>query len=119
MSYNHYNNKIFGNISDTKDSKHAVLKFTFVDDKYPIYKLSKDDLKAFINFAKRFENLPWGLIKNYIGFKFENIPNLKVPNNTLDENICSLRVSQKFRLIGFRKENAFNIIWFDKNHEVY
>ena len=105
--------------SSNNDLLNGILKFTFVDDKYPIYELTKEELKSFINFAKRFESIPWREIKNYIGFKFEIIPNIKVPYNSLNENICSLRVSQKFRLIGFRKENAFNIIWFDKNHEVY
>ena len=120
MSYNHYENKTFTYSIRDNDKQYGVLKFSFCDNEYPLFKLSKDELKAFVNFAKKFESLSWQDIKKYVGFKFENISNIK--NRVRIENsymFNSLRVSQKFRLIGFRKENAFNIIWFDKNHEVY
>ena len=33
--------------------------------------------------------------------------------------LSSLRVTDKFRLIGYRQEEYFCIVWFDKNHETY
>ena len=105
---------------NNNDDKYGILKFSSCHDKYPIYELKKDELKAFLNFAKLFESLLWREIKIYPSFKFENIPQLKKPDS-IDRDIIlsSLRVTDKFRLIGYRHEECFYIVWFDKNHETY
>lgn len=36
-----------------------------------------------------------------------------------DVSIIEIRVTQKARLFGYRWRNIFNVIWFDRNHEVY
>ena len=41
------------------DEKTCNLKFSMCDDKYPMYKLKQDELKEFIKFAKKVENLEW------------------------------------------------------------
>ena len=105
---------------NNNDDKCGILKFSSCHDKYPIYELKKDELKAFLNFAKLFESLLWREIKVYPSFKFENIPQLNKPDS-IDRDIIlsSLRVTDKFRLIGYRQEEYFCIVWFDKNHETY
>lgn len=59
---------------NNNDDKYGILKFSSCHYKYPIYELKKDELKAFLNFAKLFESLLWREIKIYPSFKFENIP---------------------------------------------
>ena len=66
------------------------------------------------------ETMPWRVIKTYIGFKYENITGIQKPDNIdKDITLSSFRISQSFRLIGYRNEQFFYIIWFDRNHEVY
>ena len=102
------------------DGKTGILKFSQYDEKYPLYDLQKDELKEFISFAKKFESLPWRSIKMFKGFKFENIPNISMPDNLeKDITLTSLRVTEKFRLIGYRQEEYFYIVWFDRNHLTY
>lgn len=102
------------------DDKTAVLKFSMCDDKYPLHDLSKDDLKEFISFAKLFEKLQWRVIKTHGGLKYEQISELRKPDAIeKDITLSSMRVSQKFRIIGYRQEEFFYIVWFDKNHEAY
>lgn len=102
------------------DDETAVLKFSVCDDKYPLYELSKTELKDFISFAKKIESLPWRTIKTYNGLKYENIKNINRPDNIeKDITLSSLRINEKFRLIGYRQEQYFYIVWFDHNHEVY
>ena len=122
MKRNFIDNKKFNYTlnRENNDHKTGVLKFSQCDEKYPLYNLKKEELKAFVSFAKKFEILTLENIKTYKGFKFENIPELKKPNN-IDNDIIlsSLRVSDKFRLIGYRQEEYFYIVWFDRNHLAY
>lgn len=105
---------------ENNDDKNGILKFSQCDDKYPLCELKKDELKAFISLAKAFENLPWRTIKTYTGFKFENIPQIKGPSSIAkDITLSSIRLSDKFRLIGYRQEEYFYIVWFDRNHISY
>ena len=107
-------------IRENNDDKTGILKFSQCDEKYPLYNLQKEELKEFISFAKKFERLPWRSIKTYKGFKFENIPEIPLPNNIeKDITLSSLRASEKFRIIGYRQEDYFYIVWFDRNHLTY
>ena len=92
----------------------------FVSSNKLVSILKKDELKAFISFAKIFESLPWRTIKTYKGFKFESIPQIEKPDSIeKDITLSSIRASEKFRLIGYRQEQYFYIVWFDKNHLTY
>lgn len=103
---------------DNNDDKTCVLKFSQCDDKHPLYELNKEELKSFVNFAKKVEKMPWRTIKTYNGLKFELLESIVKPDS-IDKDILlsSMRVSQKFRLIGYRQDEFFYIVWFDHNHE--
>lgn len=104
----------------TSDEKKGVLKFSKCDDKFPMHKMGKEHLKDFIKFAKQFESLPWRTIKTYNGYNYEAIPELNLPDNIENGIVLhSIRLSKKFRLIGYRQEESFYIVWFDINHESY
>lgn len=105
------------NKQNTEDEK-CILLFSKCDDRYPIWNLNKQELKAFLNFAQKVESLPWRTIKTHDGLNFENLPNLTKPDNIdIDVTLASMRVTQKFRIIGFRQKQFFYIVWFDKNHK--
>ncbi len=111
------------NFSENDDDKFCVLKFTYCDKKYPLNALSSQDLKKFILFAKKIEKKKWRQIKyEDQGFNYETPSkfNVNIPDDIpRDVTVISLRVNQKFRIIGFRAENILYIIWFDKNHNSY
>lgn len=110
---NQYQLKTKGN-----DDKYCLLKFSKCDRKYPLQKLSSEDLKAFVKFAQKVENMSWESIKVHTGLNFEQLNNMGVPKNIpKDASICSMRLSKKSRIIGYREEEFFNIIWFDNNHK--
>ena len=105
---------------ENNDDKTGILKFSQCDEKHPLQELQKDELKAFISFAKTFESLPWITIKTYKGFKFENIPQIEKPDSIeKDITLSSIMAPEKFRLIGYRQEQYFYIVWFDRNHLTY
>lgn len=96
------------------------LKFSSCDDnKLQLWKLNKSEIKDFIAFAKKIENIKWNDIQKLKGLHYETISNLRLPDNiSKDITLKSIRVTQKFRIYGYRMGSEFYIIWFDPNHEL-
>lgn len=110
------------NSKKTNDDKICILRFKFCHDKYPLDKLSSNDLKAFINFCKKIEIMSWKEIKIDEGFNYETPKkfNHGMPNFfPTDATAVSFRASKKFRIIGWRESEYLNLMWFDKNHKSY
>lgn len=100
------------------DEKECVLKFSMCDSKHTLYELNQKELKEFIKFAKKVETTKWKDIKNDKGLKYEKLSNINTPSNiSNDVVIRSMRLSNKFRIIGYRDKEYFYIVWFDNNHE--
>lgn len=105
---------------ENNDEKKCNLKFSKCDDnKYQLWDLGKLELKQFVSFAKKIENLRWIDIFTIKSFHYENINNLQKPD-FLSEDITlkSIRVTQEFRIYGYRSEADFYIIWFDPYHKL-
>lgn len=104
-------------IKNSSDNTTCTLKFSMCDDKYPLCNLNSNELKEFVQFAKKVEKIEWRDIKNYKGLRYEVLHNMKMPNNiSKDMTIRSMRLSNKFRIIGYRDTEYFYIVWFDNNH---
>ena len=115
MKHNNYKKFEYKLNFNNNDDKTGIIKFSQCYEKYPL-----QELKDFISFAKKFESISWRTIKTYSGLKIENIPEIKEPNSIdKDITLSSIRITQRFRLIGYRQEQYFYIVWFDKNHLVY
>lgn len=105
----------------TDDDKQCRLRFIDCHKKYPLEDLQKKELKSFIAFAKKIESQTWRQIKfDDKGFNYETIANKKLPTNSNGIiEMESLRVDGKFRIEGYRDNEFFYIIWFDRNHKAY
>ena len=104
---------------DNNDDKLCCLRFSQCDDnKHQLWKLNKEEIKIFISYAKKIEKLPWREIFHNKGLNYEKLLELKIPDY-LDKDISlySMRADIKFRIIGYRIDNYFYIVWFDNNHE--
>ena len=88
------------------------------DSKYPMHELNSTEIKEFIAFAKKVESVQWKNIKRINGLKYEVLNNFSAPDSvSKDVAIRSMRLSKKFRIIGYRNGEYFYIIWFDNKHE--
>lgn len=105
----------------TDDDKQCRLRFIDCHKKYPLEDLQKKELKSFIAFAKKIESQTWRQIKfDDKGFNYETIDNKKLPTNSNGIiEMESLRVDGKFRIEGYRDNEFFYIVWFDRNHKAY
>ncbi len=105
-------------VEESNDDKYCTLKFSMCDNKYPMYELSSNEIKEFVNFAKKVEGIQWKNIKHVNGLKYEVLHNFQAPDNiSNDVVIRSMRLSQKFRIIGYRDGEYFYIVWFDNKHK--
>lgn len=107
-------------VNQSSDENTCNLKFSKCDDnKYQLWDLNKTELKKFVAFAKKIENMKWIDIKKLKGFHYEIIQNLKAPETVSEEiTLRSIRVDEEFRIYGYRMNDNFYIIWFDPNHEL-
>lgn len=110
------------NTEKSDEDSICILRFAYCHNKYPLEKLSGKDLKALMNFFKKIEVMTWKEIKIDDGLNYE-IPkhfNVSMPDFfPKDATPVSFRVTQKFRIIGWRESYYLNILWFDKNHLSY
>ncbi len=120
MAFNFYSNTpdTYKLKRTSDDDKYCLLKFSQCDDKYPMYKLNKEHLKEFIRYAKKVENMTWKEIKTHVGLNYETLSGIGKPDNVpKDVTLTSMRMSQKSRIIGYKQENFYYIVWFDINHK--
>ncbi len=81
----------------------------------------KKELKLLIDCFKKIESMCWKDIKSYNGFNYETIKHIAItPPSSLppDATLKSLKLNDDHRLYGYRAQDTFNIIWFDKTHMV-
>jgi hypothetical protein len=118
LQQNNYNLK---KKESTDDDKQCRLRFIDCHKKFPLENLNKKELRGFIQFAKKIENKTWKDIKfSDNSLNYEIIKNKKLPSNSNGIiNMESLRVDGKFRVVGYRDNEYFYIVWFDHNHESY
>ena len=104
------------------DDEKAKLTFSKTCDTHcQLSEWHDNELDALISCFKKLEGMPWRDIKKDAGLKYESISSTCIPRpSTLppDASLDSLRVTVKSRLYGYRTQEFFNIIWFDKNHIV-
>lgn len=104
------------------DKRKGRLAFSYVcHKKCSISDWAGQELTQLIDTFKKFESLNWEEIFKDSGLNWERNRNiaLKTPDYMAeDAKLHSIRVSKKMRIYGYRAQQYFYIIWFDKNHEV-
>lgn len=103
-----------------------VFSFRYLDNKL-IKNLKVKDWSEFIFKIKKLESIEWACIqtdsyKN--GHGCEYIPrkqfHFNVPDEFMDkEKFAVFRYTQKGRIIGYRDERVFYVLWIDTKHESY
>ena len=104
---------------DNENDKTCCLKFSHCDEnKYRLCELNKQELETFISYAKKVEKLSWQDINSCKGLRYEKIDDLDIPDYLENSiSLYSMRLSRKFRILGYRSHEFFFIVWFDNNHE--
>lgn len=111
--------------SKGESSEHKSLVFSFAytcPNHFQLSDWQHEELKGLINKLRDFSNMKWSEIRKIKGFKPVDHSTFSQPlpkNISPEVTILEFRTSGRARVFGFRLEETFYIIWFDRNHEVY
>lgn len=92
------------------------LNFEKLETDYDFNQLNKEQIKAFINTFDNFSKLSWANISSSDGFKYK-----KYHGNCFKGDypaIYKFRISEKYRCLGYRKEDIFYILRFETDHKI-
>ncbi len=117
------------NISNTQvkgenyNKRHGKIIFKNVDhhNSCKISNWQGKELTLLIDCFKKIESLTWDEIFKDKGLNWERNSHIAIPlpeDFPNDAKLYSMRVNQKKRIYGYRSEEYFCIVWFDKNHVV-
>ena len=113
------------------DSVRVSFKHTQINKGLCLSTCTADQIRGALNSLRIATSLSWPELfqtgrkgAGKTGLNFEKIPtaSLKVarPSEVSeDETILSIRASGRFRILGYRRTDAFHILWFDPNHSAY
>lgn len=111
-------------IKKIKEIGHPVFSFAHVCDKhFLISSWQKDELIELINTFKIMEELPWSRIHNHSGLRFKKIDKKSLTKPLPDKvspevTVFEVRVCKVKRVFGYRMDDVFRILWFDRGHQV-
>lgn len=115
-------NKNATNLKGSTNNKKAKLTFSSCCEKHCLLSgWVKEELKTLISKFKRIEKLTWKEIRTDSSLNYKQVTkiNIKPPDTFPPESsLCSLEITKQARIFGYRTDEFFNIIWFDKNHIV-
>lgn len=81
-----------------------------------------EELKHLNDVLRRYSRMSWAEIRKEKGFGpvDSSTFSVQLPQYiSPDIAILEFRVNKRARIFGYRARQVFNIIWFDRNHEVY
>lgn len=104
-----------------------LFSFHYLQDAYCISKCEKDDKAAFSDTMRHLSYLTWNQIhgSHRYGLGAEKIKRKSIivgmPRNLPEDvnDFWAIRFSGKKPMIGFRNDDIYHIVWFDRNFSVY
>lgn len=106
------------------DQQHPNFSFRHVDtNNYLLQDWEKDEIKQLVKRLILLEQLTWHGVKTHGGLRWKTLDTSSlrcaIPANIPEEQtIAEFRVSQRMRVMGYRQDRTFYLVWFDRNHEV-
>lgn len=109
-------------------SIHLKPKFSleFLDREFCISCCDKNEKAAFADKMRLLSQLTWAEIncapRHGLGFEkiAQNSINFSIPKRiTPDTNIIAFRFCGTAAMVGFKENEVFYIIWFDRNYKLY
>lgn len=113
--------KVYCHIKYDGNSK---LSFSLLEQDYGFQTLEKDEIRAFLSTFESFNKMTWDDIGRSDGLQYKPYtPSSKEENwfrNSLyrDKAICKFRTSRKYRCFGYRENDVFYILRYERDHEI-
>ncbi|APU60257.1 MAG6450 family protein [Clostridium botulinum] len=108
--------------SGSTDNMKPVFSFKFSDSsRWKLSDWNKKEIDDLFKCFKTIESLTWNQLRKHPGLQYKainNPPDIAKLNVSEDVTICEIRVCKVKRIHGFRSDNVFCVLWFDREHEV-
>ncbi len=78
------------------------------------FRLSAAELKQVVASLGRLRELDWNALYRHTGYQWEQINHLKGPSGV---KVCSLRLTQKIRAIGYRDGDFLRLVSLHLDHD--
>ena len=107
-------------------AKCPIFSFLYLQDRYCITKCSKEEKIGFVDAMRKLSKLTWNQIRSSdrhtLGTEKINRGQIKVqvPSSISEDNsFFAIRFHQLKPMVGFREDNIFHIVWFDRDYSLY
>ena len=106
------------------DSAKAAFSFEHCCNKrFAVCDLERNEFRILHKQLQLMSLMDWRTIKDHPGLEYgpANESCIRAPRPRSVPDDCSIdyfRVNDKFRVYGYRAQNLFYPIWFDRNHEI-
>lgn len=102
--------------------KHPVFSFRHTSSNHCLLSdWQGTELLELIDTFKKMESLTWNEVLTHKGLQYKVIDKHSralPPEVSKDVSICEIRICQRKRVFGYRIDDVFRVIWFDRNHEI-
>ena len=78
------------------------------------FRLEAGELRQVVAGLRRLLGLQWSDLYRHTGFRWEVIEHLQAPNAA---KVCSLRLSQRIRAVGYRDGEILRLVSLHPDHE--
>lgn len=110
----------------TSNDLHPIFCLRYLVSEFRVSDCEKEDQAAFAKRLELLSQLFWGQIasSSRLGVGTETIDHASLrvpipPHITPDQKFLSLHLRGPFRVIGYRDNQVFHIVWIDPKHKVY
>ena len=121
-------NEILGlsSYGESSDDKKAYIALKYFDKNFECFsEWQSDELACFSNFVDKVNSMSWKQLKKHTGIRYKDIDVARrIPGNNIKETLskditfCEMRVTEKARVVGFRRNTVFFICWLDRSHRI-
>lgn len=105
------------------DSEHPFICLAHLARGYCVFDCETQEQAAFAKALRDISRRTWKELKQAPrkGVGFETIYNVKkeLPESAKKKRIISFRISSVFRMVGYRDQRVFHVLWVDPKGEVY
>lgn len=106
---------------------YPVFSFIYLQESHCISKCTKEEKVSFVDKMHILSKITWNQIWSapHLGLGCEKIEMGRItgaqipPTIGLDVKFLALRFHGKKPMVGFRVDNIFHIVWFDRNFNLY
>lgn len=106
----------------TPSTEYPTFSFLHVCDNHcRLSAWQGQELIDLVNTFKKMESLTWVEIARHSGLRFKKIEGYTKPlppDVSPEVTVYEVRVCEVKRLFGYRINNIFRVLWFDREHEV-